>query len=147
MINFQIKQEYQGDFNEKVLHAWVLGSLKYLEAENCDLSVVVGNNSEIHQLNKEYRHIDAPTDVLSFVYDMIDPETNTRYLGDIIISAEKVYEQANVAGHSFQLETCTLIVHGILHLLGYDHIEPADEAVMFPLQDRIVEVVFSHDGI
>lgn len=145
MINLQIKQEYQTDFDEKNLQAWVRGTLNYLEVEDCDLSVVIGNNTEIHQLNREYRHIDAPTDVLSFVYDMLDPETGTRYLGDIIISAEKVFEQADQAGHSSQYEACTLVVHGILHLLGYDHVELADEAVMFPLQEKILRVVFDDE--
>ena len=95
VINLQIKQEFQANFNEKILQAWVRGTLNYLEVEDCDLSIVIGNNSEIHQLNREYRHIDAPTDVLSFVYDMIDPETETRYLGDIIISAEKFLSKPN----------------------------------------------------
>jgi probable rRNA maturation factor len=145
VINLQIKQEFQANFNEKILQAWVRGTLNYLEVEDCDLSIVIGNNSEIHQLNREYRHIDAPTDVLSFVYDMIDPETETRYLGDIIISAEKVFEQAEQAGHSSQFEACTLVVHGILHLLGYDHVEISDEAVMFPLQEKILKVVFNDE--
>jgi probable rRNA maturation factor len=144
MITFQIKQEYQIDFNEKILEKWVKRTLDYLEKDNYDLSIVIASNSEIHQLNREYRHIDAPTDVLSFAYDMVDPETNTRYLGDIIISAEKVHEQAKQAGHSPQLEICTLIVHGILHLLGYDHEEQTDEAIMFQLQGKLIEVVYKN---
>lgn len=144
MINFQIKQEFRSDFDEATLQTWVKRTLDYLEADNYELSIVIGNNSEIHQLNREYRHIDAPTDVLSFFYDIVDPETNTRYLGDIIISGEKVFEQAQQAEHSPQLEICTLVVHGILHLFGYDHEEQADEAAMFQLQNKIIEVVYGN---
>ncbi len=144
MINFQIKPEYRAEFNEKTLQKWADQTLEYLKADNCDFSIVIGNNTEIRQLNREYRHIDAPTDVLSFVYDMPDPETSARYLGDIIISAEMVHEQAQQAGHSPQLEICTLVVHGILHLLGYDHEEPADETIMFPLQAQIIEAIYKN---
>jgi len=144
MVTFQIKKEFQPDFLEENLQAWVRKTFEYLDVNQCDLSIVIGNNAEIHQLNREYRHIDAPTDVLSFAYDMRVPETNARYLGDIVISAEKVYEQARTAGHSYQMESCILIVHGILHLLGYDHEEESDEVVMFPLQEKIVKAVFEN---
>jgi len=109
----------------------------------CDLTVVISNNADIRELNRTYRHIDAPTDVLSFVYDMRDPETNARYLGDIIISAEKLKEQAEEAGHSIDRELCILVVHGVLHLNGYDHEVEEDEPVMLPLQDKIIETIFS----
>ncbi len=142
MVTFQIKQEFQTDFLEENLHAWVKKTFEYLDVDQCDLTIVIGGNTEIHQLNRKYRHIDAPTDVLSFAYDIRDPETNARYLGDIVISGEKVFEQAQAAGHSHQMECCILIVHGILHLLGYDHEEETDEAVMFPLQEKIVKAVF-----
>ncbi len=110
---------------------------------DCDLTVVISNNSEIRELNRTYRHIDAPTDVLSFFYDMRDPETNARYLGDIIISAEKLKEQADEAGHSVDKELCILIVHGVLHLYGYDHEAEEGESVMLPLQDKIIQTIFA----
>lgn len=145
MIHFQIKQEYRRNLRERLLRSWAEKTLDYLQVEDCDLSIVIGNDAEIQQLNREYRHIDAPTDVLSFNYDMDNPETKIRYLGDIIISAEKAREQSRQAGHSLQFEVCTLIVHGILHLLGYDHEELEDEAVMFALQLKILQAVFEND--
>jgi len=145
MIHFQIKQECRRNLREKLLRNWAEKTLDHLQVEDCDLSIVIGNNAEIQQLNREYRHIDTPTDVLSFNYDMDNPETKIRYLGDIIISAEKARDQARQADHSMQLEVCTLIVHGILHLLGYNHEELEDEAVMFALQSKILQAIFEND--
>ena len=92
--------------------------------------------NEIHRINLEYRKIDRPTDVISFAYidDSLDRVLPTE-LGDIFICVEKVTEQANSYGHSIYRECAFLITHGILHLLGYDHMEPEDEKIMFSLQD------------
>ena len=107
-----------------------------------DLTIVIDDDAALKELNQRFRGYDEPTDVLSFPGDETDPETGGRYLGDIVISGEKVFEQARAAGHSHQMECCILIVHGILHLLGYDHEEETDEVVMFPLQEKIVKAVF-----
>ena len=91
-----------------------------------EISVTFVDNKQIHELNKLHRKIDAPTDVLSFpmgengVYD-IDPATNAKILGDIVISMEKAAEQAKRYGHSLQREVGYLTAHSMLHLLGYDH--------------------------
>lgn len=143
MIHHQINEEYQTWISVEHLRSYAEKTLLYLDAVECDLTVVISNNADIRELNRTYRHIDAPTDVLSFVYDMRDPETNARYLGDIIISAEKLKEQAEEAGHSIDRELCILIVHGVLHLNGYDHEVEEDEPVMLPLQDKIIETIFS----
>lgn len=116
-----------------------------------DASITLVDNSQIEQMNKEYRNIQEPTDVLSFplldyiegVPDIkpgdLDPHTNRIALGDIIISAEKAQEQANSYGHSFQRELAFLAVHGMLHLLGYDHLQPEDEKDMFQRQERVLQ--------
>jgi len=143
MIHHQINEEYQTWISVEHLRSYAEKTLLYLDAVECDLTVVISNNADIRELNRTYRHIDAPTDVLSFVYDMRDPETNARYLGDIIISAEKLKEQAEEAGHSIDRELCILVVHGVLHLNGYDHEVEEDEPVMLPLQDKIIETIFS----
>lgn len=143
MIHHQINEDYQTWISVEHLRSYAEKTLLYLDAVECDLTVVISNNADIRELNRNYRHIDAPTDVLSFVYDMRDPETNARYLGDIIISAEKLKEQAEEAGHSIDKELCILIVHGVLHLNGYDHEVEEDEPVMLPLQDKIIETIFS----
>ncbi len=143
MIHHQINEEFQDWVNLDHLHTYAEKTLVYLDAVDCDLTIVIGSNADIHELNRTYRRIDAPTDVLSFVYDMRDPETNARYLGDIIISAEMLKEQAQEAGHSIDKELCTLIVHGVLHLYGYDHEAEEGEPIMLPLQAKIIEAVFS----
>lgn len=105
-----------------------------VEVEGVDadeVSILITNNAEIQGLNAEYRNIDAPTDVLSFPMD-------EEYLGDIVISMDKVLEQAEEYGHSPQREIAFLTVHGMLHLLGYDHIEEEDRVRMRAREEEIL---------
>ena len=81
------------------------------------------DNPHLQELNREYLGMDAPTDVLSFPASETDPETGARYLGDILISIPRAEEQAQSAGHPLEAEVQLLVVHGVLHLLGYDHAE------------------------
>lgn len=97
-----------------------------------EVSVIIVNSEEIHEMNKQYRNIDRPTDVLSF------EEYEDDYLGEIFICEEKVYEQAKSYNHSNEREFAFLLTHGLLHLLGYDHIEKEDEEVMFKKQDELL---------
>lgn len=92
--------------------------------------------NEIHQINKTYRGIDRPTDVISFALKEYD--NNLCLLGEIFICYEKIVEQAKEYCHSFRREVCFLFLHGLLHILGYDHMTPEDEKVMFSLQDEIL---------
>ena len=107
---------------------------------NAFMNVIIVNNETIHQINKEYRGIDRPTDVISFALedDKTFINTDFRVLGDIYISIDKVYEQAKLYGHSIRRELSFLTVHGILHLLGYDHMVKDDEIIMFKKQDDIL---------
>ena len=105
----------------------ILATLEYEGVDtDCEVSVTFTDNDGIHALNKEYRNIDRPTDVLSFplgvdgVYD-INNDTGAQMLGDIVISIEKAMEQAELYGHSLDREIAFLTVHSMLHLLGYDH--------------------------
>lgn len=105
-----------------------------------NFNVIIVNNEFIHKMNKEYRGIDRPTDVISFALEDehdIDYE-DFRLLGDIYISIDKAKEQAKEYGHSLKREICFLSVHGLLHLLGYDHMEKEDEKVMFARQEMIL---------
>lgn len=113
----------------------------------CDpiVSVSIVDNRYIHKINKKYRHIDRPTDVISFAF--LDSENNYEktlfspgpvVLGDIYISLEKAKEQAEEYGHSLHRELSFLFVHGLLHLLGYDHMNEEDEKEMFQLQEEIL---------
>ena len=113
----------------------------YLKLENVTFNIIIINNEEIHKINKEYRGIDRPTDVISFALEDDDTfiEMDQRILGDIYISIDKAIEQANEYGHSLLRELCFLSIHGLLHLLGYDHMKEEDEKVMFELQERILD--------
>lgn len=105
-----------------------------LQVENRDLNYEVSvsfvDNDEIKQLNKEYRNVDKPTDVLSFPLDDYDFNTKHYILGDIIISTDKVIEQATEFGHSILREIIYLTVHSMFHLLGYDHMNDDDKKIM-----------------
>ena len=115
---------------------------KLYGVENAELSVTLTTDEKIHALNKKYRGIDRPTDVLSFAFRESDePEIlgeTVEILGDIVISVERAEIQAADFGHSFLREIIFLEVHGLLHLLGYDHIEDADRVEMEAEQDFVM---------
>ena len=110
--------------------------------EDDELSILLCDNKKIHELNKEYRGIDRPTDVLSFALNEGDDyegsEEEHHLLGDMILSLERAHEQAVEYGHSFEREMGFLAVHGFLHINGYDHYTPEEEAEMFGLQEEIL---------
>jgi probable rRNA maturation factor len=89
-------------------------------------------------LNRQYLGVDAPTDVLSFPVGEVDPESEALYLGDILISYPQALAQAEAAGHPVQAELQLLVVHGTLHLLGYDHAEEDEKTLMWKAQDEIL---------
>lgn len=98
------------------------------------LSIILVDLKEIHRINKEYRHIDRPTDVISFEDD------DKNYLGDIFICVEKAKLQAEEYNHSIEREFAFLACHGILHLLGYDHQNEDEEEKMFAKQEEILNI-------
>ena len=98
-----------------------------------NLSLILVDLNEIHQINLDYRHLDRPTDVISF------EEFDDDYLGEIFICIDKVYEQANEYQHSNEREFAFLLCHGLLHLHGYDHMNEEDEKVMFALQNQLLD--------
>ena len=109
------------------------------------ISVTIVDNDYIHDINRTYRHKDAPTDVISFAFLDDNPERDALLrsgqmvvLGEIYISSDKANEQALAYGHSLERELKFLFVHGLLHLLGYDHMKEEDEKLMFRLQDEIL---------
>lgn len=126
---------------EELLNDYIKYLVKKLELERCEFNVIIINNEEIRKINREYRNIDRETDVISFA---LEDEMDIKYddfrlLGDIYISLDKAYSQAMEYGHSRERELCFLITHGILHLLGYDHMKPDDEREMFTLQESLLE--------
>jgi probable rRNA maturation factor len=103
-----------------------------------DLTIVQTGDAEIQTLNRDYLGHDAPTDVLSFPSNETDPESGTRYLGDVVISIPRAKEQARQVGHSLEAEVQLLVVHGVLHLLGHDHAEADEKALMWAAQREIL---------
>ena len=107
------------------------------------LSVIFVTPEQIHEINRDYRNIDRPTDVISFAMqdDMsnVFVEEEQNELGDIFINVQAIRDQAFSYGHSIRREACFLFCHGVLHLLGYDHMTKEDEKVMFDLQDVILD--------
>ncbi len=115
-------------------------ALKKLKLKEVIFDIIIVDNSKIKEINKEYRNIDNYTDVISFALeDYCDIKTEVRMLGDIYISIDKAKEQAVSYGHSLLRELAFLSIHGLLHLLGYDHMEEEDEKEMFELQERLLE--------
>ena len=139
---FEIFNETDREIKElKVLKNYIKYVVNKLELEKCEFNIIIVDNERIHEINKEYRNVDRETDVISFAMeDEKDIEYDDfRLLGDIYISIDKVISQANEYGHSKLREICFLATHGILHLLGYDHMEKADEEKMFKLQNELLD--------
>lgn len=123
--------------------------------DTIDVNIVITNNEEIHKLNRQFRQVDRPTDVLSFpAYELDetfsraisrgidlerDEQTGNIFLGDLIISLEKAREQSLEYGHSLLREMCFLTAHGMFHLLGYDHQTALEEQVMLKRQNEVLE--------
>ena len=142
MNNFEVFNETKEKIKElDGLKGLLDYALKYLKLENVEFNVIIIDNPRIHEMNKEYRGVDRETDVITFALeDHKDIEfEDVRLLGDIYISIDKARSQAIEYGHSLKREISFLAIHGLLHLLGYDHMNPDDEKVMFDLQDKILD--------
>ena len=113
---------------------------KHLNIKNPLLNVVIVDNDRIKEINREYRNKDAVTDVISFAFEEVKDVDydDVRFLGEIYISYERCKEQASDFGHSVRREFCYLAAHGLLHLLGYDHMTEEDKKVMRALEEEIL---------
>ena len=122
----------------------VNAALKYEDFQRpCEVSVTFTDNEKIRELNAQYRNIDRATDVLSFpLFDEDFEDEEELALGDVVLSLEKAQEQAKEYGHSFEREVAFLVVHSVLHLLGYDHeTSEEDEKEMFFRQEEIMKLL------
>ena len=154
-IEYEAEREWEIDYRP-IIEEIVVAALDY---EKCpyeaEVNVVLTNDEEIHRINKEFRGIDRATDVLSFPMgdydvpsdferleeqseDYFNPETGELLLGDIVISIDKVDEQAEKYGHSKESELAFLVAHSMLHLCGYDHMEDDERLVMEKKQEEIL---------
>ena len=123
---------------EKVLYS----AIEKEKLENVSFNVIIVDNDYIHELNKNYRNIDRETDVITFALedeDTIILPGEERILGDIYISIDKAKSQAEEYGHSLLRELSFLAVHGFYHLLGYDHMTPEEEKIMFQKQTEVLD--------
>jgi probable rRNA maturation factor len=137
MINI----ENQQDFRESALLERAARFTLELQPDSADadITIVLTDDSQLHELNRDYLGVDAPTDVLSFPSSESDPETGATYLGDILISIPRAAQQALASGHPLEAEVQLLVVHGVLHLLGHDHAEAEEKALMWNEQARVLE--------
>lgn len=132
------------DFSVRKVISSVLRTVKKIESLNTEhiMSIILVDNNKIHEINRDYRNIDRPTDVISFAsIDESESRELSYELGDIYISIDKVYEQAESYNHSVMREFAFLVTHGTLHLLGYDHIEYDAEQIMFKKQDEVLSIL------
>jgi probable rRNA maturation factor len=136
MIHIDIQQDFS---DPSLLERAALLTLETESAStDSDLTIVLTDDTHLHELNREYLGVDAPTDVLSFPADEEDPETGIRYLGDILVSIPRARLQAESAGHPVEAEVQLLVVHGTLHLLGHDHAEAEEKARMWKSQAGVM---------
>ncbi len=161
IINFDVNDKYTFDFDYKILAKKI--SKRLIEIENIDYDIsynlLIVDKAKIKKINKEYRNLNKITDVLSFpnidfkkpsnfkyyikddIYDIsiLDLSTKTIFLGDVVMCYDKILSQSKLYNHSIKREYSFLLVHSLLHLLGYDHIDIKDERKMFKKQDEILD--------
>lgn len=145
-IDLQIDDAYAAHVSAERLLAVILATLHSEEADGKEVTLVISNDALLHELNLAYRGVDAPTDVLSFPAQEAAQEPSAfvtapealDYLGDIVISYPTAERQAAAAGHPVMDELSLLTVHGVLHLLGYDHATVEEEADMWARQARVL---------
>ena len=113
--------------------------------EPCEIGVLLTDDEGIHAINREHRGVDAPTDVLSFPIDEPDPDTGCRYLGDMVLSLERVETQAEEYGGGYAHEAQYLSVHSVLHLLGYDHLDEGPEKARMREREKAVMKELGYD--
>lgn len=157
-FNIEYEAERKLDFAyEELIDSVILAAL---DAEECpyeaEVNIILTNDKQIHEINQEYRSIDRPTDVLSFplidykvpgnfegvedyAEDYFNLETGELMLGDIIISVDKLYEQADNYGHSVRRELAFLVAHSMFHLMGYDHMEEEERIIMERKQSELLD--------
>lgn len=141
MNKFEIINETKEEIKElKEIEKLLNFALDYQKINNAVFNIIIVDLNTIHEINKTYRDKDSATDVISFALedDKTFIETEYRILGDIYICLDKAKSQAIEYGHSFLREFSFLTIHGLLHLLGYDHMNDKDEKIMFNLQEMIL---------
>lgn len=143
VIEVQIGEQFQLQVQTESLHSAALSTLAHQRVEEpYELAIVVTDDDVLRELNRRHRDVDAPTDVLAFPDETRGPFVAApglpRYLGDVVISFRRAKAQAAEAGHAIQAELQLLVVHGVLHLLGYDDTSEGQRAKMWTVQAKIL---------
>jgi probable rRNA maturation factor len=143
-----IVQQIAGEaLNITLLKVAALAALKHCDVRDaCEITVVISGDPTLQDLNRRFRGVDCPTDVLAFPNDSRGPFAGggpnfPHYLGDIVISLDRAQAQAESVGGTLNQELQLLVVHGTLHLLGYDHAVPKEKAQMWEIQRTILELL------
>lgn len=138
-IDVQVGARYQGKVKPAMLQQAAQATLDQQRLKrHVELTIVITGNAQLRSLNRAFRDVDAPTDVLSFATDE-QPRPDTVYLGDVVISYTKAREQAQAGGHPLEAELQLLVVHGVLHLLGHDHYTEAEKNAMWKAQSAVLK--------
>lgn len=145
MIDIQIDSHFAGKVKEDRLRRVIAQALELEGRSGGELTILITGDEQIQELNKRYRGVNAPTDVLSFSVvgareAFVTPPEASPYLGDIVVSYPRAVEQAQEYGHSVEEEMDLLAVHGLLHLLGYDHETEAKRRAMWAKQEHILKI-------
>ncbi|MBN1179363.1 MAG: rRNA maturation RNase YbeY [Anaerolineae bacterium] len=145
--DYWIDVQVDGDWpvDVELMHKTALATLVHQESPAVEVAVVISGDEALHDLNLRYRGVDAPTDVLAFANETRGPFVGAsgqpHYLGDIIISYPRAAAQATEAGHAALAELQLLVVHGMLHLLGYDDQDDVARAEMWGVQEAILDAL------
>jgi len=147
-VNIEIDEQFRGYLRDDWLRDVIEKTLCIQKESAVELGLLITNDETVRHLNREYRGVDKPTDVLAFAlvggvsnsdaYSFIDPPDGLAHLGEVIISYPQAVRQAEEYGHSVEQEVSLIVVHGVLHLLGYDHDTPAREMEMKALEERML---------
>lgn len=139
-LSLQITDKFSSFVDHIKIRQAVDQTLEYSEArDQVSLTIVFQEDELLQRMNKQFLEMDAPTDVLSFPAEYTDPESHELYLGDVLISVPRAIEQASAGNHAVEDELQMLVVHGVLHLLGYDHKEETDRERMQVAQSTILK--------
>jgi len=141
LVIIDIRPEIHKPKIEDALEKAAERTLAIEKSEDCEVSILLTDDDEIQKLNATYREVDAPTDVLAFAMrEGTDGDLNSEILGDVVISIQTAKRQAEEYRHSIEAELSLLVIHGILHLLGYDHAEKDETQIM---QEKQKEIIYS----
>ncbi len=153
-VHLQVAEEFEGLVDEEALRSAAVETLRSEGETECEMTVLVTDDGTVRELNRHYRGVDSPTDVLSFSFEgedgdrdrFVSPPEVPRYLGDVVIAYPFTVAQAKDAGRPVEHDLLLMVIHGTLHLLGYDHATAEEEMVMWEKQERVLRRLIGDAG-